>query len=44
MRLEHETRNSSRIEQHFVHGEWRIAKTYVHGELVEIKVNSIDKL
>lgn len=41
MRLEHEVRKRSTVEQHFTHGDWRIVKIYVHGELSEIKVNSI---
>ena len=38
MRLESENRGSSTLEQHFVHGMWRITKIYVHGKLSEIIV------
>jgi hypothetical protein len=38
MRLESENRRSSTLEQHFVHGKWRIIKVYVHGKLSEIIV------
>jgi hypothetical protein len=38
MRLESEVRRSSILEQHYVHGRWRIIKVYVKGDLREIIV------
>ena len=39
MRLESEARRPSVLEQHYVHGKWRIVKIYVKGKLSEIIVN-----
>lgn len=43
MRLESEVRRSSTLEQHFVHGRWKIVKIYVRGELREIIVKRRDE-
>ncbi|MGA8904255.1 MAG: hypothetical protein WB661_04525 [Candidatus Bathyarchaeia archaeon] len=40
MRLESEVRRSAILEQHFVHGRWKIIKVYIKGELREIIVRS----
>jgi hypothetical protein len=39
MRLESEARRSHIVEQHYVHGKWRIVKIYMNGQLREIIVN-----
>lgn len=39
LRLESEARRPSVLEQHYVHGKWRIVKIYVRGKLTEIIVN-----
>jgi hypothetical protein len=38
MRLEAEVRRSSILEQHFVHGKWKIVRIYIRGVLREIVV------
>jgi len=38
MRIESEVRSSSTLEQHFVHGRWKIIRIYVRGVLKEIVV------
>jgi hypothetical protein len=38
LHLESEIRKFSTLEQHFVHGKWRIVKVFVGGELHEIIV------
>jgi len=42
MRLESEIRKSYTLEQHYVHGRWKIIKIYVRGKLREIIVRSRD--
>jgi hypothetical protein len=39
MRLESEARKAAVLEQHYVHGKWRIVKIYVKGQLREIIVH-----
>jgi len=39
MRLESESRRASVLEEHYIHGRWRIVKIYVKGKLSEIIVN-----
>ena len=38
LRLEYEVRKAVLLEQHFVHGDWRIVKIYLRGKLQEIVV------
>ncbi len=42
MRLESEVRWASILEQHYVHGRWKIIKVYVKGDLHEIVVKLRD--
>jgi hypothetical protein len=42
MRLESEARKLSVLEQHYIHGKWKIVKIYVKGKLREIIVNRIE--
>ena len=39
MRLEYEVRKAAILEQHFVHGDWRITKIFTRNKLDRIIVN-----
>ena len=41
--MEFETRRSSILEQHFVHGKWEIVRIYIRGVLREIQVKCRDE-
>ncbi|HUK50285.1 MAG TPA: hypothetical protein VLV18_04560 [Terriglobales bacterium] len=43
MRLEYQARRAAILEQHYVHGKWRITKIYVKGKLAEIVVTRLDE-